>query len=209
MKIRTDLKQGSPEWHEARLEKISGTRLGLAIGTPAVQETLLNELIAENLTGEAKENYTNLAMAKGIEAEEFAVNEYEETTGEITEKVGLCVSDEFEWLVNSPDRLIKKDGKYVKAVEVKCPNADTLVKYIRNGGIPKEYIGQVISYFLVNEDLEELDFVVYSPLIQTEQYRLIITNVKRADLKLDEAREKLLKFYAKYEEELKKLNLSL
>ncbi len=208
MKI-LELEQGTDEWREARLEKISGTRLGMAIGTPVNQETLINELIAEKLTGEAKENFVNLAMAKGVEAEDFAVEEYEEQTGEITEKVGLCVSDEFDWMVNSPDRLIKKEDKYVKAVEVKCPNADTLVKYIRNGGVPKEYLGQVMSYFLVNEDLEELDFVVYSPLIQTEQYRLCIINVKREDLKLDEAKEKLLKFYAKYEEELKKLNLSL
>lgn len=201
--------QGTPEWERARLEKITGTRLADAIGTPAKQESLINELIAENLTESRKETYTNMAMARGSEAEEHAIEEYEEATGEITEQVGFCVSDEFDWLANSPDRLIERDGKYVKAVEVKSPNTDTLVKYIRNGGIPKEYMGQVMSYFLVNEDLEELDFVVYDPRVQTDQYRLWIQNVKREDLTLDEANQKLLKFRDKWEKELKKLNLYL
>lgn len=201
--------QGSAEWLSARLEKISGTRLESAIGTPAKQEALINELIAENLTGQHKDNFVNLAMAKGSEAEEFAIDEYELLKGEITEKVGLCVCDEYDWLVNSPDRLIKKDGKYKKAVEVKSPNADTLVKYIRAGEIPKEYLAQVISYFLVNEYLEELDFVVYCPLIQTDQYRLWINNVKREDLPIEEAKKDLMKFYEKWQGELSKLNLNL
>jgi putative phage-type endonuclease len=201
--------QGSPEWIAARIGKISGTRLADAIGTSAKQESLINELIAEKLTGERKENYVNLSMAKGSEAEEFAIQEYELKTGEITEQVGICVSDEFEWLVNSPDRLIKKDGKYPKAVEVKCPNTDTLIGYIRKGEIPKDYLPQIMSYFLVNDDLEELDFVGYDPRIQTDQYRLWIVNVKREDLPLKETKESLLKFYEKYQKELKELNLDL
>lgn len=204
-----ELQQGSEEWLEARLGKISGTRLGQATGSPAIQETLINELIAELLTAEKKDNYVNLAMAKGTEAEAHAIEEYEEKTGEITEEIGLCISDDYEWLVNSPDRLIKKKGKFSKAVEVKSPNPETAIKYIRNGGIPKEYEGQIISYFLVNNDLEELDFVVYSPTIQTEQYRLWIKNIKRKDLDLEKAKEKVLLFWQRYEEALKQLNLAL
>lgn len=208
MKI-INVEQGTPEWQELRIERISGTRLCSAIGTPAKQETLINELIAERLTLKKKEVYVSMAMAKGTEAEDYAIEEYELKTGELTEKVGLCVSDEFEWLVNSPDRLIKIDGKYRKAVEVKCPNADTHIKYIRASDIPDEYEAQVMSYFLVNGDLEELDFVSYCPDISTEQYRLMIANIRREDLPLEKAKEDLLKFYSKYESELKRLNLSL
>lgn len=204
-----ELEQGTPEWFEARLGKISGTRLDDAIGSLAKQESLLNELIAENLTGERKESYQSVSMARGSEAEAFAVSEYEILTGEITKEVGMCISGKYDWLVNSPDRLIMKDGKYRKAVEVKSPNTDTMVGYIRKGGIPKEYKGQVMSYFLVNEDLEELDFVMYDPRIQTEQYRMVVVHVNRKDLKLDETEEKILSFRNYWEEELKKLNLSL
>jgi len=201
--------QGTPEWHKARLDKISGTRLGDAIGTPAKQESLINCLIAERLTGETKETYVNLAMAKGTEAEEHAIEEYEELTGEITEEVGLCINDKFDWLVNSPDRLIERNGKYKKAVEVKCPNTDTLIGYVRKGGIPKDYLPQVMSYFLVNEDLEELDFVIYDPRIDTDQFRLVIIPVKREDLPLEKAKEDVLKFWERYRFELVKLNLEI
>lgn len=208
MKILT-CEQGSEEWLLARLEKVSGTRLGDAIGTSVRQDSLINELIAERLTGERKENYQSLSMARGTEAEEFAIDEYEIEKGEISEEVGLCISEKYDWLVNSPDRLIKKNGKYVKAVEVKSPNTDTLVGYIRKGGIPKEYLGQVYSYFLVNEDLQELDFVVYDPRVQTEQYRLFVINVKREDLCLGEIEEDLIAFRAKWIKALKELNLTV
>lgn len=210
MKI-LNIEQGSPQWEQARLEKISGTRIADAIGTPARQETLINELIAEKLTGVKKECYVNSAMAKGIEAEEHAMEEYELKTGAVVDRVGLCVSDEFEWLVNSPDGLIwdKNGKKVVKAVEVKCPNTDTLIGYIRKGEVPKDYLPQIMGYFLVNDDLKELDFVCYDPRIQTEQYRLLIMNVKRKDLPLKETMESLLKFREKYNEELRKMNLEL
>lgn len=201
--------QGSDEWRQERLCKISGTRLGDAIGTSVKQETLINELVAEFLTDEPKEVIASKAMQLGTEAEEYAVHEYEIITGELTEKVGICVS-KYEWLINSPDRLIRRDGKFKKAVEIKSPNPETAVRYIRKGEIPKEYFPQVLDYFLVNEDLEELDFVVYSPKINN-QYRLWIKTVTREELKeeLKEAEAKLLKFREKWLEALRKLNLEI
>lgn len=207
MKI-LDLKQGTEEWKLARMEKISGTRLADAVGTKVKQEALLNILIAEALTSSPKELYANGAMEHGMEAENYAVDEYESKSGNLTEQVGLCVSEKYPWLVNSPDRLIKIDGKYKKAVEIKSPNTDTAVKYIRKGGIPKEYEGQVISYFLVNEDLEELDFVVYDPRIKNDQYRMTVTTVKRTDFDLAKIEEKLLAFYEIWQTELTRLNLT-
>jgi putative phage-type endonuclease len=208
MKI-INCEQGTPEWFEAKLEKISGTRLASAIGNQLKQEALINELIAERLTGNRKEITQSKAMALGVEAEEHAIEEYELETGVITEAVGLCINDKFDWLANSPDRLIKIDGKYSKAVEVKCPNTDTLVKYIRANEIPPEYDAQVMSYFLVNDDLQELDFVAYDPRIQTEQYRLWIKNIKREELPLEETRKEVIRFYVKWQTALKNLNLEL
>lgn len=203
------VEQRSPEWHEARLEKISGTRLCAAIGTEKKQNDLINELIAERLTGAAKEVYVTKQMEKGIEAEDYAADEYEQLTGEATEKVGICVSDEFDWLINSPDRLIPKKGKYCKAAEFKCPDPNTLVGYIRDNVVPKDYLPQVMNYFLVNDDLEELDFVGYSNLIQASQFRMWILKVRREDLPLEESKKKLLEFYAKWQGELRRLNLTI
>jgi putative phage-type endonuclease len=205
MKI-LDLEQQTKEWEEARLEKVSGTRLAAALGSPLKREGLINELISERLTGERKEVYQNGAMLLGTEAEPHAADEYEIETGEITEQVGLCISDKYDWLVCSPDRLVRRDGTYVKAVEIKSPNPSTAIRYIRDNEIPKEYEAQIMNYFLVNEDLEELDFVVYSPKI-ANQYRLWIKNIKREDLDLEKAEKKLLAFREEWLEALRELNL--
>ena len=53
-------------------------------------------------------------MERGSVLEEFAIDEYELRTGELSEKVGFCVHDKYSWLGLSPDRLIKKKGKYRK-----------------------------------------------------------------------------------------------
>lgn len=200
-----NLIQGTAEWRQARIGMITGTRIASAIGSPAKQDALLNELIAEVLTGESKETYQNGAMERGIELEEEAVNLYELLTGATTRVEGFWVSDEYQWLGISPDRLIDEN----RALEIKCPNSDTAVKYIRQGGIPKEYEAQVSGYFLVMPKLEELDFVVYDPRILNADYRMTITTVKRKDLPLEKTLEKLLLFRAKWESELNKLNLSI
>jgi putative phage-type endonuclease len=199
------MEQGSNEWKQARLGMITGTRIASAIGTPVKQDSLLNELIAEVLTGESKETYQNGAMERGIELEEEAVNLYELLTGTTTHQEAFLVSEKYQWLGISPDRLLGAN----KAVEIKCPNSDTAVKYIRQGGIPKEYAPQIAGYFLIMPKLEELDFVVYDPRILNANYRMTITTVKRQDLPLDETLKKLLSFREKWTTELNKLNIGL
>lgn len=200
--------QGTEEWKEARRELITGTRLADALGSPAKQESLINELIAERLTGQTKEIFSSPAMQHGTEAEEYAIREYEQMTGEMTEQVGLCISEEFPFLASSPDRLIMRDGKYKKAVEVKCPNTETVVRYIRNKGIPSEYEAQVYAYFLVNPYLDELDFVIYDARILDERYRLTIIHINRIDLDLLRARTKLIAFRERWLDALANLQLT-
>lgn len=209
MKI-INCEQRSDEWREARLEKITGTRLADAIGTPAKQMSLIHELIAEALTGQPKEVYANQAMQRGAEAEDYAVAEYEQFAGEITEAVGFCISDKYPWLALSPDRLIRRDGKYKKGVEIKAPNTETAVKYIIGGRIPTEYMGQALDYFLVNEDLEELDFAIYDPRIKHDKYRLVVFRLERKDIaqELAAAEAKLIQFHEKWQAYLTGLGLN-
>lgn len=201
---KLNLKQGSEEWKLARMEKISGTRLASAIGTPAKQEALLNELIAEKITGEPLNHFVSLAMERGNEAEEFAIDEYEKRTGNKVDKVGMIVSDNLDWLSNSPDGLVGDNG----AVEVKCPNTVKAVKYQRANDIPKEYQAQCLSYFIVNEKLEWLDFVVYDPRIKDEKMQLWVKRMTRDEEKIKEAVEKAKEFWDKYQKELDKLGLN-
>jgi putative phage-type endonuclease len=199
MKIH-NVEQGSEEWLKLRLGRITGTRLKSVVGSKSVQETLIYELIAEQLSGQAEEVFVNNAMRWGTDHEAEAVSAYEELTGSKTETVGFCVSDEFSYLGLSPDRFIKKRGKYVKAVEVKAPSTKTVIKYRLDGKVPSEYQWQVVNYFLVNTDLKELDFIIYDPRILRPELRLTVINVKRADVAGDVelAKKKLVEFHNRW-----------
>ena len=93
----------------------------------------------------------------------------------------------------SPDRVIySPDGKIREAVEIKCLSSEKVLKVwwdkrqLKDGqsdflAIPSnEYQAQVIKYFMVNDDLETLYWVVYTDLIP--KLELQILKIKRADV---------------------------
>ena len=201
-----NVEQGSVEWLRARLGKVTGTRLGSVMGSKKVQEGLIYELIAEQLTGQPEELFMNGAMVWGKEHEDDAIVAYEKQKKVRADRVGFCISDEFPYLGLSPDRLIGKKT-FTKGVEVKCPSTKTAVKYRREGGIPLEYRWQIVNYFLVCTTMKSLDFVVYDPRIVDPQLQLHIVSVKRADVKseLEEAKVRLVEFRTQWEEVYKKI----
>ncbi len=204
MKI-VNTEQGSEEWLAMRLGMITGTRLKSAIGSPAVRKTLIYELVAEQVSGQQEKLWVNEAMQWGTDHEDEAVKHYEELTGIKTSVVGFCLSEEYSFLALSPDRLVKSgkkfDGKkYVGAVEVKCPGTKTFVKYMSDNVIPAEYMGQVTNYFLVNPDLQWLEFVVYDPRVKIKEKRIFRKTILRTEVDLEEAKEKLEIFRAEWKE---------
>lgn len=180
-----NVEQGTIEWLQLRLGKITGTRLKSVMGSKTVQQGLIYELVAEQLTGQAEELFTTGPMRWGTEHEGDAVVAYEKRTGVRTEKVGFCISDDFSYLGLSPDRLIKKGKKYVKGVEVKAPTTKTVIKYMLDGGVPDEYRWQVVNYFLVCKTLQEVDFIIYDPRILRPEKQLTVITVKRKDVEQD------------------------
>jgi len=189
--------QGSEQWLIDRLCVITGTRLKAVMGTVKAQDTLINELIAEHLTDRPKEMYKSVTMQRGNDEEHFAIKQYEKQTGVKIESFGLCIHSEFEWLGLSPDGFTKN---LLHGTEVKAPNTDTLVGYLRAGTIPKEYYWQVIQYFIVNEKLKTLDFLPYDPRVKLDKLQLVPISVTRKDLEddINKAMERLLKFREKW-----------
>jgi len=209
MKI-IEVEQGTDTWLNMRLGMITGTRLKSAIGSPAVRKTLIYELVAEQVSGQQEKLWVNEAMQWGTDHEDEAVQVYEELTGVKTSVVGFCLSEEYKFLALSPDRLVKSGKnfsgkKFVGAVEVKCPGTKTFMKYIDEGGVPKDYQGQVTNYFLVNPELQWLDFVVYDPRIKMKDRRIMVTRVLREDYDIAGAKEKLDEFRNEWEVVYKKV----
>jgi putative phage-type endonuclease len=201
MKI-INVEQGTDEWLKMRLGMITGTRLKSVMAGPQAQETLIYELVAEQLSGQQEQVWVNAAMQWGTDHEDEAVQLFEKGRRKKSEAVGFCISDEYPFLGLSPDRLTKTKDKFTKAIEVKCPTTKTALKYRYEGGIPKEYKWQVVNYFLVCETLRSLDFVVYDPRIINDDLKLFVVTVTRKDMQadIDAAVERIHSFREKWKE---------
>jgi putative phage-type endonuclease len=150
--------QGSHEWHQIRIGKITGTRLKKMLAKDNL--SLLDELIAEEETGLTDDDdFVSEEMQRGIDLEPLAIQEYSNITGHEVDHPCLIQSSEWPILMMSPDGYIGTTG----AVEIKCPKTKTHIKYIRQGKIPNDYKEQIWCYFMVNPDLQWLDFVSYDP----------------------------------------------
>jgi hypothetical protein len=160
----SNLEQGSPEWLQSRLGKPTASNFGKLItptGKPSTSaEGYINELIAQRITGELPEFYTNEAMARGNELEPAAKAMYEFTTGFDVVEVGLCLHDELECGA-SPDGLVGDEG----GIELKCPLPHTHVSYLRDGNMPEKYVPQTQGCLWIT-GREWWDFMSYHPAME-------------------------------------------
>jgi putative phage-type endonuclease len=159
-----NLEQGSQEWLQSRLGKPTASNFGKLItptGKPSTSaEGYINELIAQRITGELPEFYTNEAMARGNELEPAAKAMYEFMHGVEVVEVGLCLHDEFECGA-SPDGLVGDDG----GIEIKCPLPHTHVSYLRAGDVPGKYVPQIQGCLWIT-GREWWDFMSYHPAME-------------------------------------------
>lgn len=193
------VEQGTKEWLDLRKGKITGTRLKQLMG--ANQMDLVDEIVAELFSDEIIEAYKSKAMERGTEFEPIAKKSYKkETFTSKIHEVGFCISDKYPFLGLSPDGWVGSNG----AIEIKCPNTDTHVKRIRQNKIPAEYFYQIVCYFIVNEDLDWLDFVSFDDRFKEQP--LFIKRVTREELRSDieKVEKELSTFWGKVEEFCKK-----
>ena len=72
--------QKSDEWHKARLWMITGTKLKDVMGSANLK--LVDEIIAEKLSDQAKDFKASKEMDRWVDEEPRAVKAYEDATGE-------------------------------------------------------------------------------------------------------------------------------
>jgi len=154
--LEVKVEQGTKEWKNLRLGKITGTRLkGIRSSNNL---PIIDEMISELVVGEPEFIFVNEAMRRGNEKEPEARDLYIEKTGINIEEVGFCISIDNDYIGLSPDGFTP-DRK--GAIEVKSPSTKKHVQNIRMDKIPSEYKDQVLMYFILNEELEWLDFISY------------------------------------------------
>ncbi len=168
-----DVKQGSPEWWEARKGIPTASNFDRIL-TPKTQklssslDDYLCELIADSrriTPWTEPEEYRSKAMQHGLATEAEARRWYEMERDCQVFEVGFCVEgDGCQAIGCSPDGLIgdNNGGGNCGGLELKCPQGKTHVKYLLAGTLPDEYRCQVHGCLLVT-GRPWWDFCSYHP----------------------------------------------
>jgi len=169
------------EWLEARLCKITGTRLkdiaskkkvdvtfNDAISKKSDRKLGFYELIAERIglpdDGEDP-------MSRGHRLQEEAIERFEEKTGKaVDQTLVVWTRDDDDRIAISPDGVI---GDGIEAVEIKCLSTAKHLQAVIENRIPDDYEMQAIQYFIVNDKLETLYFCLYDPRLKVKDFHVI------------------------------------
>ena len=197
--IEHKVEQGTPEWHKLRIGRITSSRVADIMKSDnlkVVDALIYERSCPDDALWDAQDGYVSEAMQWGTDHEDEAVQAYTAQTGIEMERVGFCTHKVFDYLAMSPDRLT---ADRTGGVEVKCPSTKTHIRTIRMGGLPNDHKYQVLQYFLINEDLQWLDFVSYDPRFAPRP--LYIHRVTRDEVQADlgELLANIVKFWAKFE----------
>jgi len=131
-------KQGSDEWHNVRLGRITASRFKDVLCNGKARTNYMNALVYEIVFGEVEELFVSSAMREGTEKEPYARYRYSKLYNVNVQEVGFCILNERVGV--SPDGLVGTDG----LVEIKCPQQKTFNKYIKNPkGLKTAYNWQV------------------------------------------------------------------
>lgn len=200
-----DLVQGTAEWHEVRLGKVTASRVADVIaktktGPAASRKNYEAQLIAERLTGEKTDSFTNPAMQWGNDTEAEARAAYSFHMDVDVEEVGFVVHPRIEDSGASPDGLVGDDG----LVEIKCPNTATHIETLLSGKIPAKYRTQMMWQMACTERAW-CDFVSFDPRLP-ERQRLFIQRVDRDAEVIEGLQAEVVAFLAEIGAKIEALN---
>lgn len=193
-----ELIQGSPEWLKIRLGKATASRVADAIaktktGWGASRANYAAQLVAERLTSEAQESYTNAAMKWGTEMEPEARAAYEFRTNEDVVQVGFVNHPTIPMSGASPDGLVASDG----LLEIKCPNTATHIDTLLGQSVPGKYVTQM-QWQMACTGRQWTDFVSYDPRMP-ESMRFFVRRLARDNAAIADLEKLVRDFLAEVE----------
>lgn len=168
--------QGSPEWFQARLGRVTASRIADVLaktktGWGASRYSYMGELIAERLTGRPNESFTTAAMQWGKDNEDRARQAYVFRYDRQVEETGFVEHPRLEGLAGaSPDGLVE-DG----LIEIKCPSTITHLDTISSGNVPTRYQLQM-QWQMECTGRKWCDFISFDPRLP-ENLQLFVKRV--------------------------------
>ena len=164
MKIIKDIEQGSQDWLDLRLGKITASRVADIMsngrsGKPSQKaESYMNELISEILTGSQAEFKQSAAMEWGTACEPQARAMYELQNDVDVEEVAFIQLNDYVGV--SPDGLVGEDG----LLEIKCPTSKKQIERALSDSYHSDYKAQIQMQLYVS-GRKWCDFVSFDPRI--------------------------------------------
>ncbi len=198
------MEQGTTEWFQARLGKLTASRIADATartktGWGAARENLMAELAIERLTGAPYDSYQSPAMLRGNELEPLARETYEFEANTTVEQVGFVDHPELEQSGASPYGLVGTDG----LVEIKCPNTATHIKTLNGASIAKVYRCQM-QWQMACTGRQWCDFVSFDDRLPLN-LQFHVQRVERDDKLIGELTEAAVVFLGELNEMVDKL----
>lgn len=160
--IHRDLKQGTPEWLQARLGILTASEMSNVLSPAKLDfskssNALACKLAAEIISGMPSPHFETIAMQRGKMDEVHARKMYAEHYAPV-EEVGFITRDFGDFKLGfSPDGLVGEDG----FIECKSRDPKFQVETIIADEMPREYYLQVQTGLLVS-GRKWCDFVSYS-----------------------------------------------
>lgn len=216
MKIFKEIAQQTPEWFKLRAWVLTWSILSdimswwynkdWSLNATAIKamKWLMYKLIGWEFSyDEEAPKVSNYLMWKWNELEPIARAKYEDLMWVKVEEIWFIKKNDWLWL--SPDWCIMKPEtwKYSKHIEIKCPLWNDSAKFykymfewleaIKND--TDKYIWQIVHNFIVNSDLEEMDFIIFNPNLPKEK-QLFIINIKKEEIQeeIEKAQQRILEF---------------
>lgn len=157
------MEQRSPEWFSHRLGRVTASRVADVMvqtktGPGAARKNYMADLVAERLTGESREGFSNAAMQWGTDQEPAARAAYEFLHDANVQEVGFIDHPTLAMAGCSPDGLVGACGM----VEIKCPNTATHIEALLTEKIDGKYIKQM-QFQMACAGRNWCDFVSYDP----------------------------------------------
>lgn len=174
------MEQRSEEWRAHRVGRVTASRVGDVMartktGPGAARKNYLADIVAERLTGEARDGFSNAAMQWGTDQEPAARAAYEFMTDATVSEVGFIDHPSLPMAGCSPDGLVGVDGM----VEIKCPNTATHIDTLLGASIDGGYVKQM-QFQMACAGRAWCDFVSFDPRLPAEM-QLHVTRVWRDD----------------------------
>ena len=198
---RVAVEQGSPEWFQMRLGKVTASRVADILaktktGPSASRQNYLIELALQRTTGIIQESYSNSAMEWGTQTEPQARVAYEVRTSNFVDQVAFIEHPSIDWFGCSPDGLVSDRG----LVEIKCPNSTTHWEYFKYNRPPTKYVIQMQAQLAVT-GRDWCDFVSFDPRMP-DRSQLLVVRVDRDEAFIAEMEAEIKQFLSEVEVEV-------